>query len=170
MPIKDTLTKNMPLLIASTLFNVAWFLALLGGNSALPVLILGLLGYFYYLPQSIGPVLLMAFIGIMGDSLLASQAVLVFSKPTLPLWLVMLWLCFAAYVWAIRLYILSWPFAWLLVIAPFGGLMCYLAGEKLGAVEILAPLSSQYAFIFLAWFIYTLLFYSVLCYLKKVES
>lgn len=159
----------MPLFIASIVFNLAWFLALLGGNSALPFLILGLLAYFYFFPQSIGPVFLMAFIGICGDSLLAYQEVLVFSKLTLPLWLLMLWLCFAAYAWAIRFYILSWPLTWLLVITPLGGLVCYLAGERLGAVEIPSPLASQYAFIFLAWFVYTALFYGVLCYLKKVE-
>ncbi len=170
MSIKSTLIKKMPLFIASLLFNLAWFLALLGGNDAIPFLMLGLLAYFYFLPQSIGPVFLMAFIGISGDSLLASQEILVFPKMTLPLWLLMLWLCFATYVWAIRSYILSWPLIWLLIITPLGGLICYLAGERLGAVEILAPLSSQYAFIFLAWLIYTVLFYSVLCYLKKVDT
>ncbi len=159
----------MSLFLASAVFNLAWFLALLGGNSAVPVLILGLLAYFYFFPQSIVPVFLMAFIGMCGDSLLAFQGVLVFSKQTLPLWLLMLWLCFAAYVWAIRLYILNWPLTWLFVIAPLGGLACYLAGERLGAVEIPAPLLSQYAFIFLAWFIYTFLFYGVLFYLKKAE-
>lgn len=140
-------------LLNAALFQAAWFAAVLGAARGVlwlgPLMLLPVLGIHLALAKDrAGEVKLLAAAGILGflfdTSLVAGGVFLpvpdLFPRPLSPLWMISLWVNFAA--------TLNVSMAWLrgryLVAALFGALggpLAYYSGAKLGATEALPTLN-----------------------------
>lgn len=158
------------LVIASLVFNLLWFVAVMGQDTYASFLALSIVIFFFIYPQSIMRICLIALIGICGDRILNFEHIIQFESDTLPIWLVLLWFIFACYLWLIRATVMKVPLMILLVIGPVGGLLCYLAGEQLEAVVLSDSVFITYGAILVFWFVYSLLFYGIFSHEKVKEG
>lgn len=137
----------------AVLFQVGWFVCVLGGNSvSVLAVIVMLLCHWLFVSKNSGEwksILFVAVLGVLIDSLLFSLSVLVFPQHDLlpPIWLMSLWIIFAT--------TLNHAFKWLqshLMLAVWvGGIfgpLSYLAGVKLTDVDF--GISSVYALLILS--------------------
>lgn len=106
--------------------------------------------------------LLLAAAGSGLDALWALTGLLDFKGDALlPLWMVSLWLMFAA-VWTRLTFTTTLP-GWLLtLLATFGGPVAYLLGERLGAITFLEPTFIVVSLMAAGWLV-LMLFYHILC-------
>ncbi|MGF1687304.1 DUF2878 domain-containing protein [Photobacterium japonica] len=133
-------------------FNVFWFLAVLGQNQTLwltlPLIVL--CWWRYTGSASFG--LLVGVLGIVIDTLWLHGGIFAFDKPqdapmsaltqvldgvtekTIPLWLMTLWIGFGSFVWVVRETVLGYPKVLVLMAFGIGGTMSYFAGFRLDAV------------------------------------
>ena len=77
--------------------------------------------------------------------------------PNLPGWLVVLWLGFSTFVWSIRWPILNRHPALIISLGGLGGMMSYLAGERLGAVSLPLGLPISALIILCCWLLFSAL-------------
>lgn len=125
-------------------FQLAWWLAVVWGSVTWPVLLLLVALHLFFHTKPITEAKLISAAACLGftlDSLLMYLGVFVFSPESFlpPLWLAILWCCFAATLNQG----LSWFSNKLLAAAVIGaiaGPLSYLAGEQLGAVSFGQPL------------------------------
>lgn len=137
------MNSNSDKIINAVLFQVLWFAAVLYGWSvALLPLILLLVHFARAIDngRTIAPWLVLAGLGIFGDSVLAAISVYSFpSEQTMlpvgvPVWLVFMWLGFVATMPLS----MSWLFSsrWLVLgLFTLGGPLSYSAGRALGAIN-----------------------------------
>lgn len=160
----------MRVVLISVAFNLFWLLAVLGQHAALPYLVLALLVAFIVERKGIAVVLLIALVGIAGDSLLSLLGFMEFGAHYLPLWFCLLWVGFSAYVVSLRSLLVSKPVTVVALVGAFGGAASYLAGERLGAVTFNYSLPATLTVLFLAWFSYSAFILFVLHRFAKKES
>lgn len=152
-------------------FQLAWWLAILIGTSAWPLLCLLVLLHllFHQHPLAEAKVVFVgAFLGFSLDTLLMYVDVFVFADPSLlpPIWLAALWCCFTATLNQG----LSWFSNKLIAAAMVGGVagpLSYLAGEQLGAVSFGQPLWLSMVLLMMTW---VLLFPMLMVIATKISS
>ncbi len=137
------MNSNVHKIVNAVLFQALWFSAVLYGwrAAALPlILLLGHLLSLRSIRHSLAPCLALACFGMIGDSVLAAMSVYQFPSDQtvlatgLPVWLIFMWLGFAATVPLS----LSWVFQsrWLVLgLFAVGGPLSYSAGRALGAIN-----------------------------------
>lgn len=156
----------MQLIISSLAFNFFWFVAVVGQYQYISLLWILLFAVFIFRPKLILIAPPMALLGIGGDSLLNFSHVLNFTSTTLPLWMSLLWLAFSCYLWEIKDFLFKKSRGIILAIGSIGGLMSYLGGHALGAVEFGYSMSLTTFIIAITWLIYT----SVLLLLLEIVT
>lgn len=118
------------------LFNLIWTVGVLGGNPFIVLGISALILHFWLTPTRVEDLMILplAFIGIAVDLTLISVGV--FSFDTIPWWLAIIWFAFVlSFEHSLKfLRNLNWYF--LVILGAAGGTWSYLAGWKLGAVEL----------------------------------
>ncbi|RXJ74590.1 hypothetical protein CS022_03210 [Veronia nyctiphanis] len=103
-----------------------------------------------------------ALVGIGGDTALMYSGVLGFSGSMIPVWLMLLWAGFVAYIWLVRDWLLTKP-RWLLVlIGGIGGAMSYLGGYRLNAVDFPYGVIESAAALFVVWVIYSAVYLALI--------
>lgn len=145
------------ILINAAAYQLGWFACVLGAVNGAPWLgplcLVPVVGLFLRMRPDPGPALaLLGVVGMLGlawDSLLVSLGWLAYPSGTwieglAPYWMLALWVMFAT--------TLDLSFGWLrgraLLAAALGavfGPMAYLAGQRVGAVEFLAPMHASLA-------------------------
>lgn len=160
----------MRVVLISVAFNLFWLLAVLGQHEALPYLVLALLVASILERKCVAAVLLIAFVGIAGDSLLVLLGFLDFGAHQMPLWFCLLWVGFSAYAVSLRGLLISKSGIVVALVGAFGGAASYLAGERLGAVTFNYSLPATLSVLFLAWFSYSAFILFVLHRFAKKEN
>ncbi|MGL6257944.1 DUF2878 domain-containing protein [Vibrio sp. WXL103] len=127
-----------PLITVSIWFQTVWFIAVLGRESGLLVLVLGLaLGGWLisraYQLRLEGVLLFMA-IGLCVDSFNILIGLFVFESVWIPAWLLLLWLAFSLYAFVLLPGLNRLPKPLVVMFGGLGGCLSYLAGLKFGAV------------------------------------
>jgi hypothetical protein len=171
----------MRYLAANRLFNFAWFqsiwfLAILGQERALPVLVLLMVVHVCLVPEPALELIILAFgisLGLIVDSTMRYIGVLSFaSDPILiPLWLVALWAGLAGTLRHSLGYFTGKPLLTSLA-GGIGASFSYIAGMKLGAVSFPLGVETTFFIIFLCWSVIfpTLFFFSQQVVLKLGDA
>lgn len=152
-------------------FNFCWFGLVILGNSFIPIAILLILAHLFIIIKSysakqaeIRLMLTIASLGVMLDSLLTYTSVFSFPNKAegmllpIPIWLITLWLCFSTTI-AHGLKPLNHSY---FLQALFGAVfapMSYLAGAKLGAVNLGYSWSITYVILSVIWACLLVLFF-----------
>ena len=142
----SVLRENGPIIANAALFQVTWFACVIGGAAGQPIWgyvgVVALLLYSMsvgFLNRDLGVLLVLGLVGFGVDTLWIVLGILDFNSAVLaPSWIVALWLGFALTV--------NHSLGWLrqkpllaAVLAAAAAPMTYVAGARLGAVEILEP-------------------------------
>lgn len=126
--------------VNALVFQLVWFTSILLQLDSWPIALLLLIGHFYLIPNRRYDLTLMlgvSLVGIILDSALSALQLFVFADQALiPVWLVFIWFHFAlclnhSLAWLRRI-----PLALVAVIGAIAGPASYLAGYRLGAVEL----------------------------------
>ena len=123
------------LLIVGLVFNGYWLLAVIGRSHYIWLLLIVLMASWWYYKGSWRFGLLLGTAGIAMDYLLSQLGLYQFHSSVFPSWLVLLWLGFGSFVWIIRRAIAAYSPLVVIAIGGLGGMMSYLAGFRLGAVN-----------------------------------
>jgi len=155
-------------------FNIVWLGLVILGNSFIPVALTWLLWHIYRCSERMIELTLIGMIAITGiliDSLLIYFDVLSFQDhPLIPLWLVMLWLCFAATIRHSLMFLSDSKWLQLLVGAIFPP-AAYISGAHLVNISFGYSLPVTFTILALIWATLFLLIFSYLSPLasKKVR-
>ncbi|SIO38924.1 DUF2878 domain-containing protein [Salinivibrio sp. ES.052] len=163
----------MRFVLISLLFNVYWFSAAIGPPSLQWLMVAMLLAAIVYDRSVIRGVLVLAPLGLIGDSALLYWQWLEVGTGSLimPSWLVLLWLGFCAFAWLMRELVLARPTWMITIIGSLGGASSYLAGERLGALSFPQPFWITGVVLLGAWAIYSVLFVTLMRGLQhKIEA
>lgn len=145
------------------LFNVMWLGLVLIGDFFIPIAIGWLVIHVYVQEQQSKEIFLLlsiAVVGVLVDSVLTQVAFFVFEEHILiPVWLVVLWFCFAATV-NHSLSFLNRN-KWFQALAGIFAPLSYMAGARFEKVEL--PYGWIYSYIALSaiWIVLMLLFYVI---------
>jgi hypothetical protein len=122
-------------------FQLLWFSLIVFGNQALYLflILIGLHLYFLKRPlKELTLILIVASLGALADSVLAIFGVFIFTPIAhilpIPLWLLALWVAFAATLNHSLSYLQQRPFI-AAVVGAIGGPMSYFAGTQLGGIR-----------------------------------
>ena len=132
-------SQNIFWLLANLLgFQLIWWALVLFGNQAVIPAVVLLAIHFYLVSDRALEYKLVALIGLGGfatDYLLTELSVWQFPEGVAPLWLAVLWCCFAA---TLRHSLRPlWPLKrWLPALGALGGVSSYLGAHQLGAVSL----------------------------------
>jgi hypothetical protein len=145
-------------------FNLAWFGLVYWGNIFIPFSILLLIAHIHFISQVRGEltlILLITVIGVFVDSSLVYFNVFIFShSDNIPIWLMMLWACFAATICHSLHFLADFKIGQVLVGMIFAPLS-YIAGYKLQAVDFGQSLTSTYLLLSVIWAVLFVLFFSL---------
>jgi hypothetical protein len=99
----------MRFVVISLLFNVFWFTAALGQSSIQWLLVAMLAAAIFYQRDVLWAIITLTPIGLVGDNLLIHFGWLATEPASawMPVWLVLLWCGFCAFVWLLREIILA---------------------------------------------------------------
>ncbi|OLQ88089.1 zinc ABC transporter permease [Vibrio panuliri] len=149
------------LVIVSTLFQLVWFLAVLGREYwqwLTLVIVVGMLlmtvrvqGFKWW------PWLLLTLTGVTLDSLNVSFGLLIFDHHWLPMWLILLWAAFCWYAYFLTQVVSQYPLWLVSIVGGLAGAASYLAGYKLGAVSLGVSLPVAIVLFFIEWIGFVLL-------------
>ncbi|MCW8329360.1 DUF2878 domain-containing protein [Photobacterium sp. SDRW27] len=123
------------LLIVGVVFNSYWLLAVIGQSHYQWLLVICLLGCWWFYRDAWRFALILGTAGISMDIVLSLLGLFQFHSVVLPFWLVMLWLGFGSFVWVTRHIIVVYSSYVVIGIGGLGGMLSYLAGYRLGAVN-----------------------------------
>ncbi|MEM7364538.1 MAG: DUF2878 domain-containing protein [Pseudomonadota bacterium] len=133
--------RTYPLWMNFLWYQTIWFVAVLGGETAVPVVGLMLLLHLIWAPNRNSELWFMtivAGIGITIDSIVTLVGIMQFAENSgplpIPLWLTCIWLAFAGTLRHSMNFVMARPSLAIvlgLIFAP----LTYIAGERLGAVE-----------------------------------
>lgn len=133
-------------------FNLSWFGLILIGNKFIPLAVIFLAIHLYLVKHKtceIKLILTVTTIGIAVDSLLYYFGVYRFNDPALPIWLLVLWACFAATISTSLGFLSSSVLLQLLagVLAP----LSYLAAVKFSVISLNYPLLVYFCILACLW-------------------
>lgn len=135
-------------------FNVAWLGLVILGNDFIPVTLILLALHFKYLTtkaHEFAFIVVCGLIGISIDTTLSFIGVFIFADSLfIPLWLITLWLLFAATI-NHSLAFLSQHYAWQYLLGAIFGPLSYIAGANLGAVNLGYTIEKTFFILGLLW-------------------
>lgn len=156
-------------------FNLCWLGLVLLGNNFIPIALVWLIAHLYLVKQpfkEITVILSVATIGIIVDSFLTLIGIFDFSSAShsaiLPLWLMVLWLCFAATI-DHGLKFLKKSKLLISGAALLGPPLSYLAGQKLSAVSFGFSHLTTMMTLALVWLVLLHLFFALSSKIVKHE-
>ena len=157
------------LLLISVGFNIFWLLVVLGQNTLIVVPALLVLTAWLRFSGTWHYALSLSALGITMDYVLTWAGVYQFESGRFPFWLMVLWLGFSSFVWIVREEIFKRPLLLMVAIGGVGGLLSYLAGERLQAVIL--PLGATYsaAVILICWVVFSVLIIRLLRFFSTAE-
>ncbi|WP_051035790.1 DUF2878 domain-containing protein [Photobacterium marinum] len=155
------------LLAVGTTFNLYWFIAVLGQGDWVWLLAIMLLVCWCLYRDTWRFAAMIAAFGMTLDYLLIEMGVFRFDYPFLPVWLAMLWLGFGSFVWVIRHVIASYSPLLIILIGGVGGAMSYLAGYRLGAVDLPLGILTTIPVVLIIWTIFTAF---ILLFLQRCDK
>lgn len=143
-------------------FNFLWFGLVYWGNSFALIAVLALalhLRFYCKGKQELWLIIIVTSIGIFVDSMLSYLQVFIFTSTQLiPLWLAILWACFAATILH-SLHFLAISKLLQVVMGAVFGPLSYIAGEKMGAVQFGYSLTFTSLILAITWTLLLLAFY-----------
>lgn len=143
------------LLIVSTLFELTWFLAVVGRESwqwlTLFWVSILVIGSAYREGINWRVWLSLTVIGICLDSLNMAVGLLAFDTALLPVWLVALWAAFCWYALFLGKVLSHYPLWIVSIVGGLAGALSYLAGYKLGAVSLGFSMPVAFVLFFVQW-------------------
>ncbi|PSW20185.1 DUF2878 domain-containing protein [Photobacterium sanctipauli] len=143
------------LIAVGTVFNVFWFVAVLGQAQYSWVLLSILIFSWWRFHAAFKFGVAIGSAGILMDMALKHFALYQFATDSFPLWLALLWLGFGTFVWIIREKITSYSAVIIMALGGVGGMMSYFAGYRLGAVIWPYDLSITLPTILLCWIVFS---------------
>ena len=142
-------------------FNITWFGLVYFGNTFIPVAIIFIVLHLLMLSKQKNEkviILVVTLIGIATDSLLQYLDILIFiDNDHIPFWLMVLWSCFATTL-CHSLRFLS-KSRWLQLLAGLSAPFSYIAGYKLGAIELGQSIINTYLILAVSWVTLFILFF-----------
>jgi hypothetical protein len=134
-------------------FNLTWLGLILFGNNFIPIALVILMLHLYYQAEKneLKLIFIVVAIGVLLDSTLLYSGIFIFpSTQHIPLWLIVLWCCFAATIRHSLGFLSQSKILQLLaggVVAP----LSYLAGAKFSAVYLTSSLGISYLLLACIW-------------------
>lgn len=141
------------LILVGLLFNVYWLIAVLGQQVYVWVLVLLFSACWWTFPSVGRYAFAIAGSGILMDGALSFSNVLDFRGVLIPIWLMMLWLGFGAFVWFMRETIAKHSAVFIGLLGGGGGAMSYFAGHRLQAVQWPLGVELTLMILFVSWFV-----------------
>jgi hypothetical protein len=138
-------------------FNLYWLLAVWGQFDYIWLLIMMLVACWWIFRGSWRFAIIAAITGISMDVLLSYVGVYQFEENVIPLWLILLWLGFASFVWLLRNVIRNYSPYVLVVVGSIGGTISYWAGFRLEAVSWPMGIPVTVMITLLGWLIYSMI-------------
>ena len=149
------------LLFVSTLFELVWFLAVVGAQEwqwlTVAVVLITLVSRGQIQRMNWSRWALLCLIGIGFDLLNSQVGVLIFETPFIPIWLIALWAMFIWYAQFLVPIVRRYPRLLVVIIGGLAGSLSYLAGFKLGAVQLGYSMPFSFAWLFVEWAAITML-------------
>lgn len=143
-------------------FNLLWLGLVLIGNEFVIVAIAALFAHVYFCQHRTNEakiIVLVAAIGTVVDTVLTQLNVFVFDNAFLiPVWLIVLWCCFAATI-RHSLSFLSSSKWWQALAGACFAPLSYLAGERFGAVGFSMPMVNTFVLLSVIWSVLMVLFF-----------
>lgn len=116
-------------------FNVYWILAVWGQYRFIYLLVLMLIMSWWFFSVNWRFVLSASLIGIVMDATLYHTGFYLFPDGGFPLWLILMWFGFTSFMWISRKVIQSYSANVLIVLGSVGGMLSYIGGNRLEAVD-----------------------------------
>lgn len=145
-------------------FNLLWAGLVLLGDVFVVVAVLALFAHFNFCQNrqdEAKVILAVAVIGCTVDSLLTYFNVFIFPHALIPLWLVALWLCFAATIRHSLSFLASVSWYWQAMVGACFAPLSYFAGERLGAVAFSLPYITTFVLLSAIWALLMVLFFNL---------
>ncbi|GAA6170973.1 hypothetical protein NBRC116592_06430 [Colwellia sp. KU-HH00111] len=144
-------------------FNITWFGLVYFGNNFIAVAIAFLLIhtlFFIQNPRELALLLSVSIIGIGVDTLLQHLAVFIFNQSAfIPLWLMVLWPCFATTLsHSLRFLGKS---IWFQYLAGLAAPLSYIAGHQLGVVNFGYSITMTYCILAIIWCLLFMVFFQL---------
>ena len=98
-----------------------------------------------------GKVLVVIGIGVCVDFINTYTGVFQFAEAGFPLWLLALWVAFAWYAYFLTPILIRYPLLAVSIVGSAGGVLSYIAGNKLGAVELGFPVLLSSLILAIEW-------------------
>lgn len=162
--------EAMKILANVVIYQLIWFLCILGGNAGAYCSMVLLLIHLFFSPVRAADLRMMAlllFTGLLVDGTLHQVRFFTFTETgfPIPLWLMTIWLGLAitphhSLSWLKNRLVLS------MVFGAFGGPLAYWAGVRLGAATFTYPLLSSLCTLAFIWSV----LWPVVMYFSKVSS
>lgn len=145
----------MKVFLASTWFQLCWFVAVLGTYQWQWVtLFLTLATLLYCLKNdasSLKSIGVIVTFGLVLDTLNQQLSVFVFPTLWLPVWLLCLWVLFSWYAYQLKSILYRFPKIYVSIVGGLGGTASYFAGYKLQAVEFGFSVGTTLMILFVEW-------------------
>ncbi|MGR5062837.1 DUF2878 domain-containing protein [Photobacterium sp. DNB22_13_2] len=145
--------SSKKLIAAGLIFNVYWLIAVLGQQAYVWVLVLLFAACWWKFPSVGRYAFSIACAGVLMDGALSISNVLDFQTLLIPIWLIMLWLGFGAFVWFMKETISNYSVAFIGLLGGVGGAMSYFAGYRLQAVQWPLGVELTLFILFASWFV-----------------
>ena len=147
--------------LVSLWFQISWFVAVLGTENwqllMAAIVFVTLVCTVVEGKVSVIPLVMLALFGVGFDSMNIYSGILTFRSPYVPLWLIFAW-----YVKQLLPVLSRWKLYYVIPVGGAGGTMSYLAGAKLGAVELMSPAWISLSVLMLEWIVISAVFIKVL--------
>ncbi|EKO3844258.1 DUF2878 domain-containing protein [Vibrio harveyi] len=155
----------MKVFLASTWFQLCWFLAVLGTyqwqSLTLILTLLTIVHCWRVESFALKRIAMVVFVGLVLDTLNKQLSVFIFPTTWLPLWLTCLWVLFSWYAYQLKSILYRFPKIYVSIVGGLGGTASYFAGCKLEAVEFGFSVSATLAILFVEWCLMMLLILKV---------
>ncbi|OAN11551.1 hypothetical protein A3K86_21750 [Photobacterium jeanii] len=155
-------SSKMQFFMVTFAFNVFWVFAVWGQYRFIYFLVAMLLATWWFFSVNGRFVVSASLVGIAMDFALSGLGFYHFQDTLFPLWLALLWLGFTTFVWIIRKVIQSYSSNVLLIIGSVGGMLSYIAGNRLQAVEWPLGWVNTAVMVALCWLVFSYILLTLL--------
>ncbi len=163
------------MLLDLIIFQLEWWLCTLSGNQFIPYgyvvaafILFATRVQAFRLPTFVLQWLILSGVGILNDSLMVSLRMYHFMNPSplgVPYWLMVLWMCFAA--WFLTAHWINRNALLMSALSAFGGMGAYTLGHSLGSIQFNDSLSITSCYLFIAWAILGFVFVLIYQFTNK---
>lgn len=160
------------LLIIGLIFNVYWFLAVIGQGQFVWLLAILLLACWWRYQGTWRFGLMLGATGVLMDLMLSWMGLYTFAANAFPIWLVLLWIGFGSFIWIMRQTIVANSPYIIVMLGGIGGTMSYFAGYRFGAVMWPLGIEITLICILVCWLCFSVLVLALLnrCNRQQLEG